>query len=62
MGIKITNNKSKMPRALRLASSISSYLFEEQYRECDYMLKSEIEALKKASNALIRASNRSAKQ
>lgn len=62
MGIKITNNKSKMPRALKLASSITSYLFEEQYEECKYMRASEIEALRKASNALIRASNRTTKK
>lgn len=59
--IRITNPKSKMPRALKLASSITSYLFEEEYRECEYMKPSEIEALRKACNALGRASNRSAK-
>lgn len=59
--IKITNSKSKMPRAVKLASSISSYLFEEEYGECKYMKPSEIEALRKACNALGRASNRSAK-
>lgn len=61
MGIRIRNNKSKMPRALKLAGSIASYLFEEQYEECKYMKASEIEVLRKAGNALIRASNRSMK-
>lgn len=61
MGITITNNKSKMPRALKLASAISSYLFEEEYEECKYMKDSEKEALRKASKALVRASNRTAK-
>ncbi len=61
MGIKVTNSKSKMPRALKLASSIISYLFEEEYEECRYMKASEIEALRKAQKALIRASNRTCK-
>lgn len=61
MGISITNNKSKMPRALKLASAISSYLFEEEYEECKYMKDSEKEALRKAGKALIRASNRTVK-
>jgi len=61
MGIKISNPKSKMPRALKLASAITSYLFEEEYMECKYMRDSEKEALRKASKALIRASNRTAK-
>ncbi|MBQ7431621.1 MAG: hypothetical protein IJV29_18515 [Butyrivibrio sp.] len=47
---------------MKLASSITSYLFEEQYEECKYMRASEIEALRKASNALIRASNRTTKK
>lgn len=50
-----------MPRALKLASAITSYLFEEEYEECKYMRDSEKEALRKASKALIRASNRTAK-
>lgn len=59
--IRITNPKSKMPRALKLASNITSYLFEEEYGECKYMKPSEIEALRKAYKALGRASNRSVK-
>lgn len=42
-----------MPRALKLASSITSYLFEEEYRECKYMKPSEIEALRKACMDII---------
>lgn len=61
MGIKVINDKSKMPRALKLASAIASYLFEEEYEECKYMRASEIEALRKAQRALIRASNRTTK-
>lgn len=61
MGIEITNNKSNMPRALKLASAITSYLFEEEFRECKYMKDSEKEALRKANNALIRASRRTTK-
>ena len=59
--IKVTNNKSKMPRALQLAGHIGSYLFEEEYEECKYMKSSEIESLRKAIKALIRASNRTTK-
>lgn len=61
MGIRVTNSKTKMPRALKLASSIASYLFEEEYEECKYMKDSEREVLRKASNALVRASNRTCK-
>lgn len=62
MGVNISNSKSKMPRALKLASALVSYLFEEEYRECKYMKDSEKTAIRKASNALIRASNRSVKE
>lgn len=61
MGIKVTNDKSKMPRALKLVSAITSYLFEEEYGECRYLRDSEIETIRKASRALTRASNRTAK-
>lgn len=62
MGITITNSKSKMPRALKLASALSSYLFEEEYGECKYLKNSEIESLKKALRALGRASARTVKK
>lgn len=61
MGIKVTNNKSKMPRALKLVSNIVSYLFEEENGECKFMKTSEIEALRKAAKALGRASDRTCK-
>lgn len=61
MGIRMTNSKTKMPRALKLASTIASYLFEEEYEECKYMKGSEKEALTRAQKALIRASNRTCK-
>ena len=50
-----------MPEALRLASHIASYLFEQEYGECKYMKPSEVEALRKAQNAIGRASKRSSK-
>lgn len=62
MGIRITNPKSKMPKALKLASAIASYLFEEECEECKYMRASEIEALRKAQRALSRASDRTTKK
>lgn len=61
MSIKITNSKSKMPEALKLVSHISTFLFEEEYGELEYMKASEIEAVKKASRALQRASARTCK-
>ena len=61
MGIRITNPKSKMPNALKLVSHISTFLFEEEYGELKYMKASEIEAVKKASIALQRASARTSK-
>lgn len=61
MGISITNNNSKMPQALRLASAIASFLFEQEYGECRLMKTSEIEALRKAQRAIARASARTAK-
>jgi hypothetical protein len=62
MGITITNSKSKMPRALKLVSAITSYLFEEEYGECKYLKNSEIESIKKALRALSRASARTVKK
>ena len=62
MSIHITDSKSKMPEALKLASKIISFLFEEQYRECKYMRESEVETLRKASRVLQRASARTAKK
>jgi len=61
MGIRITDKKSKMPNALKLASHISTFLFEEEYGELKYMKASEIEVVKKASRALQRASVRTSK-
>lgn len=61
MGIRVTNNKSKMPRTLKLVSNIVSYLFEEEYGECKLMKANEIEALRKAANALKKASDRTCK-
>lgn len=61
MSIRVTNPKSKMPEGLKLMSKICTYLFEQEYGECKYMKDSEIEALRKASKALSRASNRTAK-
>lgn len=62
MGIRITNPKSKMPNALKLVSHISTFLFEEEYGELKYMKASEIEAVKKASRAIQKASARAAKK
>ena len=62
MGIRITNPKSKMPNTLKLVSYISTFLFEEECGELKYMKESEVEALRKASRVLQRASARTAKK
>lgn len=59
--IQVTNPNSKMPKALKLISKISTYLFEEQYGECQYLKDSEKEAINKAIRALSRASYRTCK-
>ena len=61
MGIQITVPKTKVPRAMKLASHITSYLFEEQYDECTYFKESEIKSLRAAAKALGRVANRTAK-
>lgn len=61
MSIRITNPKSKMPRGLKLAGQITTYLFEEGNGECDYMKDSEVEALRKAIKAITSASARTSK-
>ena len=44
--IKLTCPKCKMPKALKLMSQISSFLFEEEFGECELMKSSEVEALR----------------
>ena len=53
---------SKIPRALKLLSQISSYLFEEEFCECQYFKQSEIEVLRKVAKAISKAHNRSMKK
>ena len=59
--IRFSKSKSKMPRASKLISSISSYLFEEEFGECRFMKDTEKESLKKAIRALSRAQSRADK-
>lgn len=61
MGIRVTIPKTKTPEAMKLASHIASYLFEQQCQELKYMKASEIETLKKAGRMLQRVSARTAK-
>lgn len=61
MGIRITNPKTKTPEALKLASNITTYLFEQEYEELRYMKASEIETLKKANRMLQRVASRTSK-
>lgn len=62
MAIKLKSPGSKMPKALKLLSSISSFLFEEECGECELMKSSEVEALKKAAKAISKAHNRNLKK
>lgn len=57
-GISYSNSKSKMPKSLRLASYISSFLFEEQFGECKYLKESTIKNLRTVRNSLLRAANK----
>lgn len=57
-GISYTNSKSKMPKALRLASYISSFLFEEQYGECKYLKDTTLKNLRTACRSLLKAANK----
>ena len=61
MAIKITSPKSKIPTGIKVANTISSYLFEQEFGELKYFKESEKEALKKAFNAIIRVYNRTIK-
>ena len=57
-GISHINSKSKLPKALRLASYISSFLFEEKYGECEYLKKTTIKNLEAIRNSLLKAANK----
>lgn len=61
-GISYSNSKSKMPKSLRLASYISTFLFEEQYGECSYLNDSTIKNLERVRNALLRAASKNVKK
>lgn len=62
MGIKITNSRTKLKKGLALANKISSYIFEEGHGEMELLTETEIKALIRAQNALIKASNRTIKK
>ena len=58
MGILINSN-TKAPNTLKLASSIATFLFEQECGECrNYMKESEITQLKKVQRMLVRVANR----
>lgn len=44
-GITITNSSSRLTKTLRLVSTISSFLFEEQYGEMQFWSGTERKAL-----------------
>ncbi|MBQ9391926.1 MAG: hypothetical protein IJU02_07025 [Lachnospiraceae bacterium] len=57
-GIKFSSDSSKMPRTAKLASYISSYLFEEQYGECEKLKSTTIKNLKAICVSLLKAANK----
>ena len=61
MSITISRKNTKMPEAVKLASKIASYLFEQEYGEMKYMKDSEKELLRKANRMLLRVDKRVSK-
>lgn len=61
MSVSISRKNTKMPEAIKLASKISSYLFEQEYEEMRYMKDSEKELLRKANRMLLRVDKRVSK-
>lgn len=58
----MTNSRTKLKKGLALANKISSYIFEEGRGELELLTETEIKALIRAQNALIKASNRTIKK
>lgn len=58
MGIRITKQQTKMPRTLKIISTLTSYLFEEQFGECDRMTSDEQAAVTELVRVLSNAVNR----
>ena len=54
MSIELKSSSSKMPKALKLLNSVSSFLFEE---ECG-----ELKALRKAAEVILKAYTRNLKK
>jgi hypothetical protein len=52
MSIRFINKKAKCPEGYKLAGKIASYLFAQEYGECERMTKAEIEILRKACKIL----------
>lgn len=44
-GITITNSNTRLPKTLKLVSTISSFLFEQQYEEMEHWSETERKAL-----------------
>lgn len=60
-GISVTSSKSKMPHTLKLVSAISSYLFEEEFDEMQYLKESEIKSLKSICRKLLMRASKNTK-
>lgn len=54
MGITIRKKNATCPEGCKLASKITSYLFEQEYGECRKMSPKEIETIRKAAKILFR--------
>ena len=61
MSITISRKNTKTPEAVKLASKIASYLFEQECGEMKYMKDSEKELLRKANRMLLRVDKRVSK-
>ena len=62
MSIELKSSSSKMPKALKLLNSISSFLFEEEFGECKLMKESELKSLRKAAEVISKAHTRNLKK
>ena len=62
MSIELKSSSSKMPKALKLLNSISSFLFEEECGECKFMKEGELKALRKAAEIISKAHTRNLKK
>lgn len=59
--IRFKTTGTLMPKAIKLGSSIASYIFEEQYGEMKFMSKEEKDIVKQASKILLERASKTVK-